>query len=308
MKIRDILGEVGRERGLTVDREDGSLLGTISDFPTLVRSVPYGNVRAVTLTLRTGPGDFAALKKAVKGVKGLKASMLKTPGDGSVQYIIPYSSLFMGRTRRTLVGALDGLVPLVGASFAAPPKVCEVCNRPGVAGVVEEGGRPALICPGCLETIRAKREAARMAYEATSPDYLKGIILGLVGAAAGAIAWAAVVVLSNNIYLILSAGIGFIVAWFIKKGMGRVDRVGQVISAILVLASVFAGEVLSLVWLIYRSIGRVDVPLAYQDYMNIMTNNPRNLIVTAIFALAGAWIGVSSLSKMEKDTKVEAIR
>ncbi len=90
--------------------------------------------------------------------------------------------------------------------------------------------------------------------------------------------------------------------------MGRVDRVGYVIAAILVLASVFAGEVLSFVWLIYRSIGRVDIPLAYQDYMNIMTNNPRNLIVTAIFALVGAWIGVSSLSRMEKDTKVETIR
>jgi hypothetical protein len=305
MKIRDILREVGRERGLALREEEGSLLGMVSDFPTLVRSAPYGNLSAVWLTVRTGPGDFAALKKAAKGVKGLKPSMLKSVDGGSLQYIIPYSSLFMGRTRGAVVAALDGLMPLVGAHFSAPPKACEVCSRPGVADVVEEGGRPALMCAGCAETIRAKRETARMAYEATSPDYLKGVVLGLAAAAAGAVAWALVIILLKSTYLILTAGVGILVAFCVKKGMGRVDRVGHVMAGILVLTSIFAGEFLAYIWFIGRATGRLNVSMAYNAYMNILMNNPRNLILTVIFALAGVWIGVATLSRMEKDTKIE---
>ncbi|MBN2223832.1 MAG: hypothetical protein JW765_04060 [Deltaproteobacteria bacterium] len=306
MKISDILGEVGRERGLLV-REDGALSGMISDFPVLIRSIPHGNLSAVSITVRTGPGDFAALKKAVKGVKGMKPSMLKSPGADSLQYIVPYTSFFMGRTRGTVIAAVDSLMPLTGGHFKPPPKACEVCGRPDVSDVLEKGGRPALICPGCAETIRAKQDAARMAYESTNPDYLKGIILGLVGAAAGAVVWAAVIILFKSTYLLLSAGIGVMVAFFVKKAMGRVDRAGYVIAAVLVLASIFAGEVLSYFWLIGRATGRPDLSMAYHAYMNILINNPRNLIYTVLFALTGVWIGVASLSKMESNTKREEI-
>ena len=75
MKIQDILKEVGHERGLTV-RDDGSLIGMIRDFPVLVRSINYGNFDAVSITIRTAPGDFTALKKAVKerqGTQGVDA-------------------------------------------------------------------------------------------------------------------------------------------------------------------------------------------------------------------------------------------
>jgi hypothetical protein len=216
MKIRDILAEIGRERGLSV-REDGSLLGMITDFPVLVGSIPYGNLNAICLTVRVGRGDFGALKKAAKGAKGLKSSMLKGLGDGGyLQYVIPYS-IFKGRIKVTVIAALNLLMPLVGASFTAPPKTCEVCGKMGVENLVVEGGLPAVICPGCAETIRVKQQAARMAYEATSPDYFKGIIAGLVGAAVGALAWAAVIILFKSTYLVLSAGIGIMVAFFMKK-------------------------------------------------------------------------------------------
>ena len=308
MKIRDILTEVGRERGLVVNEEDGSLLGMIFDFPVLVRSVPYGNVRAVSITMRMGPGDFGALKKAVKGAKGMKRSMLKNPAADTVQYFIPYSSLFTGRIKGTVTTALDWLGSNARASFSAPAKACEVCHRPGVDRIVLENQRPAIICPGCMETIRVRRQTARMAYEATSPDYLKGAVMGLVGAILGAVAWALMIVLLKSTYLILTAGIGMLVAYFVKKGMGRVDRVGYVIAGLLVLASIVAGDILSYTWFIGRATGRLDVSMAYHAYMNILVNNPRNLLLTVVFALVGVWVGVLALSRMEKDTKIETVR
>lgn len=306
MKIRDILGQIAHERGLSV-RDGGSLLGMISDFPVLVQSIPYGNLNAISLTVRVGPGDFAALKKAAKGVTALKPSMARSLGDGGfLQYVIPYS-IFKGKLKGAVIAALGALMPLVRTHFGPPPKACEVCNRPGVENLVVKGGLPAVICPNCAETIRAKSEAARTAYEATSPEYLKGIVLGLVGAAVGAIAWAAVIILFKSTYLVLAAGIGIMVAFFMKKAMGRVDRTGYVIAAVFVLASIFAGEMLSYVWFIGRATGRLDVSMAYHAYMNILLNNPRNLIFTVIFALTGVWIGVASLSKLEKDTKHDGI-
>jgi hypothetical protein len=305
MKIQDILKEVGNERGLAV-RGDGSLIGMISDFPVLVRSINYGNVSAISITVRTAPGDFAALKKAVRSIKGLKASMLKAVGDGSLQYVIPYS-LFRGKLKAAVIAALGMLMPAVAAHFSPPPRACEACNRPETKNLVVKGGLPALVCPACAETLRAKRESARMAYEATSPDYLKGAILGLVGAALGAIGWALVIVLFKSTYLVLALGIGAMVAFFMKKAMGRVDRVGYVIAAVLVLASIFAGEILANIWFIGRATGRLDTSLAYHGYMNILLNNPRTLIFTAIFALAGVWVGVATLTKMEKDARADDI-
>ncbi len=137
----------------------------------------------------------------------------------------------------------------------------------------------------------------------SSPAYIKGIIAGLIGAALGALAWALVIILFKSTYLILSVGIGVMVAFLMKKAMGRVDRIGYVIAAVLVLASIFAGEILANIWFIGKATGRLDTSLAYHGYMNIMMNNPRTLIFTIIFALAGVWIGVATLSKMEKDAK-----
>jgi hypothetical protein len=299
MKIHEILKEIGHERGLAV-REDGSLVGMIREFPVLIRSVNYGNFDAVSITIRTAPGDFTALKKAVKAAKGLKASMLKGIGDGSLQYLIPYS-LFNGRLKGNVIAAIDSLMPAIAANFGPPPRACEVCNRPEAANLVVKGGLPAIVCPACAETLRAKRETQRMAYEATSPAYVKGIIAGLIGAALGALVWAAVIILFKSTYLILSVGIGVMVAFLMKKAMGRVDRIGYVIAAVLVLASIFAGEILANIWFISKATGRLDTSLAYHGYMNIMMNNPRTLIFTIIFALAGVWIGVATLSKMEKD-------
>jgi hypothetical protein len=299
MKINDILTEVGRERGLSV-RGDISLVGMIGDFPVLVRPIPYGNLSAVCLTLRTGPGDFAALKKAVKSVKGIKPSMLKSPAGGLIQYVIPYS-IFKGKLKTTVIAAIDSLVGLAAAHLGPPPKACEVCNKPETGNLVVKGGVPALVCPGCAETMRAKQETARIAYEATSPAYLKGIILGLIGAALGAIVWAVVIVLFKSTYLILAVGIGAMVAFFMKKAIGRVDRLGYVVAAVLVLASIFAGELLAYIWFIGRATGRLDTTMAWHAYVNILLNNPDNLVYTVIFALAGVWIGVATLSKMEKD-------
>lgn len=298
MKIQDILKEVGRERSLTI-RDDGSLIGILGGFPILIQSLNYGNFDAVSITARTAPGDFTALKKAVKGIKGLRASMLKAVGDGALQYLIPYS--FKRKLKGNVIAVIDSLVPALAAHYGPPPKACEVCNRPETGNLVARGAVPAIVCPGCAETLRAQRETRRMAYEATSPAYLKGFLAGVAGAALGAIAWMLVIILFKSTYLILSIGIGAMVAFFMKKAMGRVDRIGYVIAAVLVLASIFAGELLANIWFIGKATGRLDTAMAYHGYMNIMMNNPRTLIFTVIFALAGVWIGVSTLSKMEKD-------
>jgi hypothetical protein len=307
MKINDILGEVGRERGFFVSLESGTLTGMTSGFPTLIRSVPLGRTRAVSITLRTGVGDFAALKKAVKGVKGFRPSLLKKPGE-AVQYLIPYSWPFTGKIKAAVTATLDALTPLVAAHFTPPARACEVCGREGDAEVRDEKGWPVLMCPSCAETIRAKREAARMAYEATSPDYLRGIVLGVIGAAIGALAWALVIILLKKTILILTAGVGVLVAALLKKGMGRIDGIGYVIAGVLVLASIFAGDVLSYVWLIDKATGRLNFPMAYHAYLNILLNNPENLVLTVIFALAGVAVGIGALRAMEKNTNLDKLR
>lgn len=303
MKISGILAEIARERGLLV-RPDGSLIGIVSDFPVLVKSIPYGNLNAIALTIRSGPGDLAALKKAVKGIKGLKASMLGSPGGGRLQYVVPYS-IFKGRLKTTVISALDALPPAVRGHFAPPPGACEICNKPESGNLVVKGGAPALVCPSCAEAGRAKQQTERMAYEAQSPNYPAAILLGLIGAALGAVSWAAVIILVKSTYLLLAAGIGVMVAFFVKKAIGTVDRLGYGIAAVLVLASIFTGEILAYIWFIGRATGRLDVGMAYQAYMNILMNNPKNLIFTVIFALTGVWIGVATLGKMEKDTKAD---
>jgi hypothetical protein len=299
MKIQNVFKEIGKERGIPVREEGEFLLGTIEGFPICIAVGPLRASEAVYITIRTGEGDFGALKKAIRGKKGVRASRLTSPGgSGFLQYVVPIG--FSRRVKKAVVVVLDALMPVVLAHFRAPAAACEVCNKPGVENLVVDEGVPIRICLPCVQEIMVKQEAARAAYEATSPDYLMGFILGLVGAAAGALGWAIVAVLLEKVHSIVAALVGVAVAFFVKKGMGRVNRVGYVITAILVLMAVFTGEVMALAWPVFKKTGSIDLVTAVRMYLDIATNSPRALIV-ALLALVGAWAGAAYLEKMESD-------
>jgi hypothetical protein len=302
MRIRDVFAEVGRKRGMPVEDDGASLLGVIGGFPVRITAGPFGLFSTVSITVRTGVGDFDALEKEIRAVRGTKALTLGDQGD-AVRCTIPYSFITGSITGAVVIGVLDLLSAGLRAHYRPPAAVCGVCGRPGAEDIVVKDGLPTCVCPGCGEEIRVKRAATRAAYEATRPKYLRGFIYGLFGAAAGALVWAVLIILFESIYLLTAVVIAVAVAFLVKKGMGRVDAAGYVIVVILVPVSIVVGDPLAYVWVVLRETGSIDLGEAYRAYLSIIADNIGEFFISLLFALAGVLIGVVALGKMEEEAR-----
>ena len=98
------------------------------------------------------------------------------------------------------------------------------------------------ICATCQDKVRHELNQAAVNYEAITPNYPNGLVLGLAAAAVGGLAWGLVAYAINYIFLYGAILIGYFVAAGVIKGTGKVTRFGQLIIPCLTLASVLFGD------------------------------------------------------------------
>src|SRR5260370_18426078 len=99
-------------------------------------------------------------------------------------------------------------------------------------------GVATFICARCQEKVRHELNQAAVHYEAITPNYPNGLVLGIAAAALGGLAWGLVAYAINYIFLYGAILIGYLVATLVIKGTGKVTRFGQIIIPILTLPSV----------------------------------------------------------------------
>jgi hypothetical protein len=98
------------------------------------------------------------------------------------------------------------------------------------------------ICATCQEKVRHELNQAAVNYEAITPNYPNGLVLGIGAAALGGLAWGLVAYGINRIFLYGAILIGYLVAAAVIKGTGKVTRFGQIAIPILTVASVLFGD------------------------------------------------------------------
>lgn len=178
--------------------------------------------------------------------------------------------------------------------------VCSSCQKEQLAHFIKINGNLVNICSACTEKLITEEEMKKT----RSYSYLTGTIGALVGALAGSLVWALIGVL-GYIAAVGGYAIGAASAFGYKKFRGKPDKIMIIITVIAVLAGLFSGQILTVLYFLIQEYGEVTftevlswIPLLLTDgefMMEIMKDS----IMGVLFAGMGCF---SLFKRMVKET------
>jgi hypothetical protein len=293
--------------------------GTEGDpgFVVLIRFPRVGDVDRLRQaliddeTLDALPGKGAARRRIV-----IESGPKKAVRLGSVpEFSLTENSLVWRRVFRfstpkagQLQSWVDALIVAVTRTTPRFDGRCEVCATGAATRYVLVNEVPMMMCATCQQRLSAEGEMAERTYEMTEARHLPGLALGLVAALGGAVAWAAIEVLTNRIFAAAAVGIGALVAWTYKRGAGRVDAAGRVIAGGLTLVSVVLGEIMIYAWMVMKARPEIGFNLeaGWYVYVKMWGDSPGSEAITILFALVGAWVAAKALERPQLRARIEA--
>jgi hypothetical protein len=175
---------------------------------------------------------------------------------------------------------------------------CEQCASASTPSLTLMNGIPTFICAGCQEKVRQELNLAATNYEAITPNYPNGLVLGIGAAALGGLAWGLVAYAINYIFLYGAILIGYVVAAGVIKGTGKVTSFGQIVIPILTVASVLFGDAIFYTLIVMK---HEHVPFSARLLNTIVQHlweiESKGGVASLIFALVGAGYGIYSARK-----------
>src|SRR5712672_364277 len=251
-KVAELTGLLHCPKEGPYGQGDGAVMGVRSGYIVAIGPAKDGKVASVKIMVRfpknltsppikaalgNSPALAAALEVGSVGEKELKNVSVLTDGviwKWTYSWAKPKPEK-VAAVAIAMVDALKGVAP----DFQGK---CEDCRSAGVSEVLLKNKLPVFYCSGCQFKAQAASQEVLRQYEAQESNLFLGLIYGCVAAALGAIAWGGVAVLANRIFLWGGVLIGYMVAWAVIKGMGRINLAGQIAIGVLTVASVIAGD------------------------------------------------------------------
>jgi len=264
-----------------------------------------GYLAVIGTTVRGGTGvGYVAIRFPRGGTwQSLPEAVVRDPGvlQGFGQALLPTRppQAPEGRRRAPLVraavlppgaaGAVGGPVHRLyrapaGARGAVRRSLRSLHHRP--CGGAAPGERRARVrLPGLSPGGGAGGGAGRASVRLADPRPALGLLAGVAAALGGGFAWALLAILTGRIFSALAIGIGVLVAYAVKAGMGKVNLPGQVLTGVLTLGGVFAGQIFYVAHLLQNRIGHYDFAVALQVYVKVLQAKPTAELTTLFFAL-----------------------
>ncbi len=157
-------------------------------------------------------------------------------------------------------------------------------------------------CEQCASTSTpalTQLSQAAVNYEAITPNYPNGLVLGVGAAVLGGLAWGLVAYAINYIFLYGAILIGYFVAAGVLKGTGKVTRFGQILIPILTVASVLFGDVIFYTLIVMK---HQNVPFSGKVLNVIVVHlweieSKGSGVLSLVFGLVGAGYALYSARK-----------
>ncbi len=154
-------------------------------------------------------------------------------------------------------------------------------------------------CEQCASTSTPELSQAAVNYEAITPNYPNGLVLGVGAAVLGGLAWGLVAYAINYIFLYGAILIGYFVAAGVLKGTGKVTRFGQILIPILTVASVLFGDVIFYTLIVMK---HQNVPFSGKVLNVIVVHlweieSKGSGVLSLVFGLVGAGYALYSARK-----------
>lgn len=247
MNENDYLQQVATHAGLQHcpqqgpwGRKSGSAVGTRDGYVTVVGFNRDRQGARVAILIRFKKVEQPELVKAALKSAGIKKGKLAAAGNDFIRWEWKYS---FTKPKPEEVGRLaEELRAAIKPATMGFDGRCGHCTSSATPALTMMNGLPTYICASCQEKVRLELNQAANNYDAITPNYPNGLVLGVVAAAVGGLAWGLVAYGINRIFLYGAILIGYFVAGAVLKGTGKVTRFGQVIIPILTIASVLFGD------------------------------------------------------------------
>jgi hypothetical protein len=221
-------------------RKSGSAMGTRDGYVTAIGFTRDRQGSRVVILLRFKKLEQPELVKSAVKSAAIKKGKLGEVGNSFLRWEWTYSfTKPKAGEVASLANALREAIRPVTTGFDGR---CEQCTSASTPSLTLMNGLPAFICAGCQEKVTQQLDQAAVNYEAITPNYPNGLVLGIAAAAVGGLAWGLVAYSLNYIFLYGAILIGYLVAAGVLKGTGKVTRFGQIIIPVLTVASVLFGD------------------------------------------------------------------
>jgi len=202
---------------------------------------------------------------------------------------------------------VDALVAAVARATPVFDGRCETCATGVAKRHVLVDGMPMRMCSDCQQRANAAGDMAERTYDMTEANHVVGSGLSAFAAVTGAAAWAAVGALTHREFAAAAIGIGALVAWAYRRGAGRVDAIGRVVSAAFTLGSVVLGEILMYAWWVAKA--RPDIGFRIDAgcyvYLTSWKTEPGGCVITLLFGALGAWVASKALERPKLRQRIE---
>jgi len=297
-------GPFGESDGVAIGNRNGYIVaigpakdGDQSTISIMVRfpEVPEETVRAalrhsstLAVALETGSVEDKHLKKATLGPDVLLWKLEYTFGKPKAEKVAALAI--------ALADSLKGAVP----DFQGK---CENCRSQSVSEIMLMNGIPVYYCGSCQFKLQGETEQIARDYEAMDANIFNGVLFGFAASVVGAIAWGGVAYALNRIFLWGAILIGYMVAWAVIKGMGRINLAGQVSIGVFTVLSVLMGDVLFYTLSVMKL---EQVPFSMELVTNIVANfwaietDSDGGLFSLLFALGGAGYAIYTKGRKPK--------
>ncbi len=221
-------------------RKSGSAVGTRDGYVTVIGFRRDRRGANVMILLRFKKLEQPELVKSAVASVAIKKGKLSAVGNDFLRWEWKYS--FTKPKAEEVAELAEDLRTAIKPVTIGFDRHCERYASTSTPALTLMNGQPTFICAGCQDKVRHELNQASVNYEAITPNYPNGLVLGIGAAALGGLAWGLVAYAINYIFLYGAILIGYFVAACVLKGTGKVTRFGQIIIPILTLASVLSGD------------------------------------------------------------------
>jgi hypothetical protein len=252
------------------------------------------NFEMIRAAVQFSPALLSALKIKELSDKYRKEFQI---GEDSFFWAWPY--VFKKPSIDLIAEMVESFLAAIRQTAAGFQGRCELCETNSVSGITLFNRAPVYYCEGCQQKVKEELGIAESAYEEQPSNVLLGTLYGAAGAIAGGVAWGYITFYSNHIYAAAAIGIGFLVAWLTRKGIGKVTVQSRILVGVLTLASVFLGDFLYVVLSVMKENNApFSSDLFFDLFSHIVEIEFRgDNIPTLLFALLGAYYATRILSK-----------
>ncbi len=278
-------------------RKSGSAVGTRDGYMTAVGFSRNREGARVVILLRFKKIEQPELVKSAVKSAAIKKGKLGAVGNNFLRWEWKYS--FTKPKAEEVAMLAEDLRAAIKPVTMGFDGRCEQCASTSTPALTLMNGQPTFICAGCQEKMRHELSQAAVNYEAITPNYPNGLVLGVGAAVLGGLAWGLVAYAINYIFLYGAILIGYFVAAGVLKGTGKVTRFGQILIPILTVASVLFGDVIFYTLIVMK---HQNVPFSGKVLNVIVVHlweieSKGSGVLSLVFGLVGAGYALYSARK-----------